>query len=97
MLRLAGNGQAFAEMSVGTVMTRSLVTVGPDDDVLQVAQLMGSRKIRHVPVVQGEHPLGIVGIRDVLRTLVERAYERHDPDARDTARELLQRAPSSMP
>jgi len=94
VLRLAGDGQAFAEIMVGTVMTRSLVTVGPDDDVLQVAQLMGSRRIRHVPVVQGEHPLGIVGIRDVLRTLVERAYERHDLDARDTARELLQRAPS---
>ena len=94
VLRLAGTGTPFGEVDVGTVMTRGLVTVGPDDDVLQVAQLMGSRRIRHVPVVQGEHPLGIVGIRDVLRTLVERAYERHDPDARDTARELLQRAPS---
>ena len=96
VLRLAGDGQSFSEIEVDTVMTRSLVTVGPDDDVLQVAQLMGSRRIRHVPVVQGDQALGIVGIRDVMRVLVERAYERHDSGARDTARELLQRAPSTV-
>ena len=34
---------------------------------------------------------GVVGIRDVLRTLVERAYREHDEDARETAKELLKR------
>lgn len=91
VLRLAGAGSAFADVRVGAVMTREVVTVRPDDDVFEVANLMGSRRIRHVPVLQGEHVLGMVGIRDVTRVLLERAYDRHDPNARDTARELLGR------
>jgi CBS domain-containing protein len=91
VLRLAGEGTAFTDVRIGAVMTRDVVTVRPDDDVLEVANLMGSRRIRHVPVLQGEHVLGMVGIRDVTRVLLERAYDRHDHNARDTARELLGR------
>jgi CBS domain-containing protein len=93
VLRLAGEGASFEDVAVGGVMTREVVTVGPDDDVLDVAHLMGERRIRHLPVVQDGHVLGIVGIRDVTRVLLERAYDRHDPAAHDTARELLRRPP----
>jgi CBS domain-containing protein len=92
VLRLAGEGAAFPDVNVGDVMTRSLVTIGPDDDVLAVARLMGERRIRHLPVVQEGQIFGVVGIRDVVRVLLERAYERQDLEARDTARELLTRA-----
>jgi CBS domain-containing protein len=50
---------------------------------------MGERKIRHVPVVQDENLLGIVGIRDVLGTLVEQLWRTHDETAHEKARELL--------
>jgi CBS domain-containing protein len=52
---------------------------------------MGEKRIRHLPVVEGENLLGMVGIRDVLRTLVERVWSDHDPSARDTAGQLLRR------
>jgi CBS domain-containing protein len=97
VLRLAGEGAVFADVKVGAVMTRELVTIGPDDDVLSAARLMGERRIRHVPVVQDGLVFGIVGIRDVVRVLLERAYEHHDPEARDTARELLVRAAAPAP
>jgi CBS domain-containing protein len=93
VLRLAGEGAGLGELRVGDVMTRTLVTVSPDDDTLAAARLMGERRIRHLPVVQGDNVLGILGIRDVLRTLVERLWRQHDPEARETARELLKRAP----
>jgi CBS domain-containing protein len=93
VLRLAGEGGRLGELRVGDVMTRTVVTVSPDDDALAAARLMGERRIRHLPVVQGENLLGILGIRDVLRTLVERLWRQHDPEARETARELLKRAP----
>ena len=89
VLRLAAEGVSFAETRVGDVMTSPVVTVDPDDDVLDAAQLMAERRIRHAPVAQGDAVLGVIGIRDVMRVLLERAYERHDPEARDTARELL--------
>ncbi len=91
VLRLAGEGPGFAEVKVADVMTRAPVTISPDDDVLAAAQLMGERRIRHLPVVQGENLLGMVGIREVMRTLVERLWRTQDPEARERARELLRR------
>jgi CBS domain-containing protein len=97
VLRMAGEGAGFGDARVGDVMTRSPVTVSPDDDVLAAARLMGERRIRHVPVVEAGNVLGIVGIRDVMRTLVERVFREHDPEARDTARALLQRGGGPPP
>ena len=91
VLGMAGQGSAFGDVRVGDVMTRSPVTVSPDDDVFAAARLMGERRIRHLPVVQDGNVLGLVGIRDVMRTLVELVYREHDPEARETARALLQR------
>ena len=51
---------------------------------------MGEKKIRHLPVVdEGEHLLGMVGIRDVLGSLVERLWQTHDTAAHETARALF--------
>jgi CBS domain-containing protein len=50
---------------------------------------MGERKIRHLPVVEGDHLLGMVGIRDVLGSLVERLWQSRDSAAHDTARSLF--------
>jgi CBS domain-containing protein len=91
VLRLAGEGPDFPEVRVGDVMTRQPVTLAPNDDVLDAARLMGERKIRHLPVLEGENLLGMVGIREVVRALVERLWRTHDAEARDRARELLTR------
>ncbi|MBA3366024.1 MAG: CBS domain-containing protein [Actinobacteria bacterium] len=91
VLRLAGEGSRFGDAKVGDVMTGRPVTVSPDVDILDGARLMGERKIRHLPVVEGDNLLGIVGIRDVLGALVERLWQAQDSDARETARELLKR------
>ena len=93
VLRLAGEGHDFSEIRVGDVMTRQLVTLSPDDDILDAARLMGERKIRHLPVLEGENLLGVVGIREVVRALVERLWRTHDEEARERARELLDRSP----
>ena len=85
VLRLASERQRFAEIRVGDVMTGQPVTIDPFVSIVDAAQLMGEREVRHLPVVEGEFVHGVVGIRDVLRTLVERAYRVHDEDARDSA------------
>jgi CBS domain-containing protein len=91
VLRLAAEGPDFTAIKVGDVMTRSVVTVSPDVGVLDAARLMRERRVRHLPVVEGENVLGIVGIRDVLTVLGEWAWREHDDAARQTARELLGR------
>jgi CBS domain-containing protein len=92
VLRLASFGAGFGEIAVGSVMTTALVTVTPDVAIPDAGRLMNEKGIRHLPVVEGENLLGMVGIRDVMRTLVERVWQDHDADARETARELLRRA-----
>jgi len=96
VLRLAGEGPDFDEVRVGDVMTTQLVTLSPDDDILDAARLMGERKIRHLPVLEGENLLGVVGIREVVRALVERLWRTHDEEARERARELLSRDNSAV-
>lgn len=91
VLRLAAERADLGATPVADVMTRAVVTASPDDDPVAVARLMAEHAVRHLPVTVGEQVLGIVGIREVLRVLLERAYGNHDTDARDTARHLLSR------
>jgi CBS domain-containing protein len=89
VLALAGNGSDLDVVRVGDVMTRNPFTVDAADAVLDAARLMGEKKIRHLPVVQGGHLLGMVGIRDVLGSLVQRLWDTHDTAAHETARALF--------
>jgi CBS domain-containing protein len=89
VLGLAGEGTDLDAVRVGDVMTREPLTVDVGVGVLDAARLMGERKIRHLPVVQGDHLLGMVGIRDVLGSLVERLWQSRDSAAHDTARSLF--------
>ena len=92
VLRLASEGSAFGEVRVGDVMTTAVTTASPDVSIVEAARLMGSRRVRHLPVVEGDAVHGIVGIRDVMRTLLELVWREHDSEARETAQELLRRA-----
>lgn len=89
VLGLAGEGTDLDAVRVGDVMTREPLTVDASVAVLDAAQLMGERKIRHLPVVEGDHLLGMVGIRDILGSLVERLWQSRDSAAHDTARSLF--------
>jgi CBS domain-containing protein len=91
VLRLAGDGSRFGDLRLADVMTRSVVTLTPDVDIVDAARLMREKKIRHIPVVEDGNVLGIVGIRDVMGALVERVWAARDDDAHATARELLSR------
>ena len=90
VLGLAGDGTDLDAVRIGDVMTREPLTVDAGVPVLDAARLMGDKKIRHLPVVEGEHLLGMVGIRDVLGSLVARAWQ-HDANAQATARSLFKR------
>jgi CBS domain-containing protein len=92
VLSLAGEGTDLDAVNVGDVMTKSPVAAGADVSVVDAARMMGERKIRHLPVVEGDHLLGMVGIRDVLGSLVERVWQAHDETAHDTVRGLFRPA-----
>lgn len=62
---------------VGVAMTPFPYAVGPDASVLEVEQLMEQHGIRHVPVQDDGHVLGIVSERD-LHHLVHSALPKGD-------------------
>jgi len=64
---LADNGAAVENMRVGQVSTKAVLTCGRDSTVGEVARLMTTKRIRHVPVVDGDRIVGIVSIGDVLK------------------------------
>lgn len=55
--------------TAGDVMSRPVVTVGPDEDIASVALLLEKKRIKRVPVATNSELLGIVSRADLLRGL----------------------------
>src|SRR4029434_2646586 len=60
----------LTKLTVGDVMTESVITVGPDRDVADAARLMLDHKIGALPVTDGRHALRIVTETDMLSAFV---------------------------
>ena len=58
------------------VMTEEAVTVGPDDDLEHLADLMVKRRLNPIPVVEQGRLVGIVSRADLVRMMA-----RADPSA----------------
>jgi len=54
-------------MQVSEVMATDVVTVGRNDDLRLVDDIMAERHIRHIPVVEDDAIVGLVSQRDVFR------------------------------
>jgi CBS domain-containing protein len=61
--------QKISASTVGDAMTPSPVTVQIDTPVEEIAGLMVDKKFHSLPVVQNGHLVGVVGMKDVLRTV----------------------------
>ncbi|SOD92261.1 CBS domain-containing protein [Caenispirillum bisanense] len=69
---LADKGVGIMDNPVTEVMTRQVVTCGPEDHVTAVMNLMSERRIRHIPVADGDGLLaGLVSIGDVVKHRID--------------------------
>ena len=62
----------LSKLTVGEVMTRAVLTVGPDHPAREAARLMVEHQIGALPVVDGGHLIGIVTETDLLRAFIRR-------------------------
>lgn len=60
----------LTKLTVGNVMSHSVLTVGPDRDARDAARLMLDHKIGALPVVDTGRLIGIVTETDLLRAFV---------------------------
>jgi acetoin utilization protein AcuB len=56
-------------MKVADLMTRRLITIGPEDSVEVAVQLLRRRGVRHLLVMKGDRLVGIVSDRDIKRAI----------------------------
>jgi CBS domain-containing protein len=77
VLKQVARGSDPDNTTVADMMTRDVVTVGPDWDLIEAAEEMARRRIRHLVVFEGGQLLGVLSVRDVLPHLLpERQSER---------------------
>src|SRR5439155_3001781 len=74
--RMAGEYVKTHSRRVEEIMTRDLVSVTPDSPLDDVVALMERRRVKRVPVLDGEAPIGIVSRADLLRALARKLEEQ---------------------
>jgi CBS domain-containing protein len=76
---LSGQLGALLDEPVRSIMTSTVFTCSPDDDVEPLMAVMTERRIRHVPVVCDGLLCGIISIGDVVKSrIVELEKDRKE-------------------
>ena len=68
--KIALQGRNSRETLVSDIMTRNVVTVAPNTSTTDAMALMSEKKIRHLPVVEGNTVLGMISIRDIMDDII---------------------------
>ena len=64
-------GRSSKDTPVRDIMTAQVTTVGLDHNSDQCMQIVTERRIRHLPVVDGDSVLGVVSIGDLVKAVIE--------------------------
>lgn len=64
------HGRASKETKVREIMTTGVYYVLPEEDVNECLAVMTHRRIRHLPVVEGERLVGMISIGDVVKHVI---------------------------
>jgi CBS domain-containing protein len=64
------HGKSSHDIPVRDIMTRHVVTIGPSQTVDQCMALMTSKRIRHLPVIDGGRIVGVVSIGDLVKEVI---------------------------
>lgn len=67
VVRIVAEGRDAQSTTIGEIASSDVATVSPDDDLDRALEVMGSKQIRRLPVVEGQRLIGIVAQADVAR------------------------------
>lgn len=69
-------GRSSADTPVGDIMTREVITVGPEDTVDHCMRVSTDRRIRHLPVLDGARVIGVLSIGDLVKAVITEQSEQ---------------------
>ncbi len=73
---LATGDSGFLEVPIRVHMTSPVYFVTPDQTLEDCMAVMTSKRIRHLPVLEGDQLVGMVSIGDVVKRIISERDER---------------------
>jgi len=64
------HGKSSHELQVRDIMTGKVITVHPGQSVEECMALMTEKRIRHLPVTEGERLVGVLSIGDLVKEVI---------------------------
>ena len=56
---------------VNEIMEKEVFTVKPSDNLDYCMELMSTKRIRHLPVIENDQTIGIISMGDVVKAIIE--------------------------
>jgi CBS domain-containing protein len=63
-------GKTSPATLVRDIMERRIIVARPEQSVEQCMALISDKRVRHLPVLDGEKPIGMVSIGDLVKSMV---------------------------
>ncbi|HVN54571.1 MAG TPA: CBS domain-containing protein [Anaerolineaceae bacterium] len=84
------HGKSSRDTLVREVMTSRVFTIHPDQTIEEVMELMTKKRVRHLPVTEGDQLIGVISIGDVVKDVIyhqrkvissleDKVYKREQP------------------
>ena len=68
--KIALEGRSSKDTLVRDIMTANVLTVNAQTRTKDCMSLMSQKKIRHLPVLEGDKVLGMISIRDIMDDII---------------------------
>ncbi len=75
-------------MKVKDIMVKEVATLDIDDELSLANDIMRLGRIRHLPVVSGDHLVGIISERDLFRSSLAQALGYRNQETREVMKTL---------